>query len=84
MTNQLNSNSNHSRASLDPFDLVAQLPNLATLQQAADALGIHKNTIRNWITLGHIQAVRAGGSKSRVVRIPRDAVAEILRKYQER
>lgn len=62
-------------------DLVAQLPNLATLKQVADTLGVHKNTIRNWIALGQLKAVRAG---SRVVRIPRDAVLEMLRSYQER
>lgn len=62
-------------------DLVAQLPNLATLKQVAETLGVHKNTIRNWIALDKLKAVRAG---SRVVRIPREAVLEMLRSYQKR
>lgn len=77
MTNQSLSKQSLKRVA-EPNELVLQLPNLATIQQTADALGVHKNTIRNWIEKGNLQAVIAG---SRVVRIPRDAVIDMLRSY---
>ena len=80
MTNQSLSKQSLKRVA-EPNELVLQLPNLATLKQVAETLGVHKNTIRNWIALDKLKAVRAG---SRVVRIPRDAVLEMLRSYQER
>ena len=77
MTNQSLTKQSLKRVA-EPNELVLQLPNLATIQQTADALGVHKNTIRNWIEKGNLQAVIAG---SRVVRIPRDAVIDMLRSY---
>jgi excisionase family DNA binding protein len=77
MTNQSITKQSLKRVA-EPNELVLQLPNLATIQQTADALGVHKNTIRNWIEKGNLQAVIAG---SRVVRIPRDAVIDMLRNY---
>jgi excisionase family DNA binding protein len=38
------------------------------VKETADALGVHPNTIRNWIENGTIRAVRLPGSKVR--RIP--------------
>jgi excisionase family DNA binding protein len=77
MTNQSITKQSLKRVA-EPNEIVLQLPNLATIQQTADALGVHKNTIRNWIEKGNLQAVIAG---SRVVRIPRDAVIDMLRNY---
>ena len=45
-----------------------------TVQEVADALAVKPNTIRAWIKLGKIRAVKIVGA----VRIPEDAVNEIV------
>jgi len=48
--------------------------------KAAEELGLHPITIRRWVTLGKIQAVRVGIE----ARIPRSEIARLLGKTEER
>jgi excisionase family DNA binding protein len=41
--------------------------NLLTIREAAEAVGVHRNTIRNWIDSGKLQAIRY---TPRTIRIP--------------
>lgn len=40
--------------------------NLITIKQAAELMGVHPNTIRNWIADGKLEVKRIG---SRIIRI---------------
>jgi excisionase family DNA binding protein len=40
--------------------------NLLTVRQAAELLGVHQNTIRNWITQGRLTAHRIGPKLIRI------------------
>lgn len=41
------------------------LPDILTLQQAADVLNVHPNTLRNWDMKGTLKAIRLGVRKDR-------------------
>ena len=51
---------------------------LLTISDAAKILSVHKNTIRNMINRGELQAHRIGG---RLIRIHKDELATILSPY---
>jgi len=42
-------------------------PECSTIQEAAEFLGVHKNTIRNWIASGRIEAVQPAGTHGRIL-----------------
>lgn len=42
---------------------------LLSIKEAAEALGVHRNTIRNWISSGRLTPIRFS---SRTIRIPAD------------
>ena len=46
-----------------------------TIQQAADNIGVHKNTIRKWIADGVLQAYRLNGTK--IIRITQASINEL-------
>ena len=41
------------------------LPDILTLQQAAEVLNVHPNTLRNWDRKGLLKAIRLGARKDR-------------------
>lgn len=55
-------------------ELVAGLPVLLTIDEAATALRCSRRTIQKWIALGELQTV----GLSRHVRIPRAAIEALL------
>lgn len=52
------------------------MPDLLTVRQAASALNVHPNTLRNWEKDGTIAAVRIGSRRDR--RFPKAAILNIL------
>ena len=50
------------------------MQNLLTIKQAAEALGVHHNTIRNWINDGRLTSIRF---TPRTIRIPADNLNNI-------
>lgn len=52
-----------------------ELPELLTLQQAAKALSVHPNTLRNWERGGRIVSVRIGARRDR--RFPKNVIWEL-------
>lgn len=46
-----------------------------TIQQAADNIGVHKNTIRKWIADGVLMAYRLNGTK--IIRITQASINEL-------
>jgi len=55
---------------------MATLPNLLTIRQAALALNVHPNTLRNWEKEGTLTAVRIGTRRDR--RFPKAVILSIL------
>ena len=49
--------------------------NLITIKQAAELLGVHPNTIRNWISDGRLQVERIG---TRIIRIDKNQLNELF------
>lgn len=41
------------------------LPDILTLQQAAEVLNVHPNTLRNWDLKGTLKAIRLGARRDR-------------------
>ncbi len=56
--------------------LAVQLPELLTLQQAAQILKVHPNTLRNWERSGLIPVVRVGPRRDR--RFPKHGIHQFL------
>jgi len=56
---------------------LGDLPEILTLQQAADVLNVHPNTLRNWDNQGVFKAVRYGKRGDR--RYRKDDVLNILK-----
>ena len=52
---------------------------LVSIKQAAADYGVHRNTIRNWILLGKLPAVRIG---SRIIRVNSSDVAQLATPYK--
>ncbi|ALF00904.1 excise [Mycobacterium phage Serenity] len=52
------------------------MPPRASIQQTADYLGVHPNTVRNYIAAGKLKAVRLG---PRLIRVERDSVEALMR-----
>ncbi|AOZ63981.1 excise [Mycobacterium phage Baehexic] len=52
------------------------MPQRASIQQTAEYLGVHPNTVRNYIAEGKLKAVRLG---PRLIRIERDSIEALLR-----
>ena len=48
------------------------------VDEVADLLGVHHNTIRGWITEGKLEHVRL---PSGTIRVPRDAIIKVLSPY---
>ena len=46
-----------------------------TIQQAADNIGVHKNTVRKWIADGVLVAYRLNGTK--IIRITQASINEL-------
>ena len=46
-----------------------------TIKEAADAIGVHENTIRLWIKSGTLRAYRLAGTK--IIRVTRAAIDEL-------
>ena len=46
-----------------------------TIQQAAENIGVHKNTIRKWIADGVLMAYRLNGTK--IIRITQASINEL-------
>ena len=63
---------------IDP--MLESLPELATVDEVADALRVSERTIRGWINDGTLQAVRLPGTRK--VLIPREGVIKALQPYQ--
>ena len=55
------------------------LPELATCHEVAVALGLTPATIRRWVSTGRIEGVKFGSARTSPVRVPREAVARLLR-----
>src|SRR5437764_13934342 len=53
---------------------------LLTVGQAASALGVHKNTVRNWANRGILRAVRLPGSTHR--RLDALAINKLVDSYE--
>ena len=65
----------------DRFDrLVAGLPILLTIEQAAEQLGVTHHYLRRLVSRGEIGVNKLRASQQGRVRIPRDAVAAYLRR----
>jgi excisionase family DNA binding protein len=58
-------------------DKFKDLPDMLTLQQAADILNVHPNTLRNWDNDGILKAVRYGKRGDR--RYRKEDVLKILK-----
>ena len=56
--------------------------NLITIKQAAELLGVHPNTIRNWIADGRLQVERIG---TRIIRIDKNQLNKLFTRkgYQD-
>lgn len=52
-----------------------------TVREAARRLGVHENTIRNWIRAGYLNSVTLPGSGYH--RIPEDEVERLIRSDSE-
>jgi excisionase family DNA binding protein len=53
-----------------------QLPELLTIKQAAAALNVHANTLRNWERDGLISSIRIGSRRDR--RFAKSQIWEVL------
>lgn len=61
------------------FDI---LPNLLTIEQVSEILGVHPNTLRNWDRSGRLRAVRIGSRQDR--RYPREDIQQLYHEIQLR
>jgi excisionase family DNA binding protein len=52
--------------------------NTLTIQQAAEALGVHPNTLRNWDNKGILKAIRFGSRGDR--RYQKSDIEKLLKK----
>lgn len=52
-----------------------------TIKEAADAIGVHENTIRLWIKSGTLRAYRLAGTK--IIRVTRAAIDELKTPAQD-
>jgi excisionase family DNA binding protein len=56
-----------------------QFPKLLSIQESADYIGVHKNTIRNLLGSKKLKAQRIG---SRIVRISKDDLDALFSSYE--
>ncbi|ASJ79734.1 excise [Mycobacterium phage TarsusIV] len=52
------------------------MPPRASIAETAEYLGVHPNTVRNYIAEGKLKAVRLG---PRLIRVERDSVEALMR-----
>jgi excisionase family DNA binding protein len=52
-----------------------------SVNEAAEALGTHPNTIRRWIAQGKIRAEKFGDEKQSRVRIPRSEIEKLMKGF---
>jgi excisionase family DNA binding protein len=55
---------------------MSDLPELLTLQQAAQLINVHPNTLRNWEKEGKISVIRIGSRRDR--RFPKAGILAIF------
>ena len=66
---------NNTKRQTPATSSIATIGELLTIEQTADVLGLHANTIRNLIRRGDLKAVRIG---ARIIRVNATDVAAIL------
>lgn len=57
---------------------LSKFKNTLTIQQAAEVLGVHTNTLRNWDNNGHLKAIRFGSRGDR--RYKKSDIEKLLKK----
>jgi len=59
-------------------EVLADVPRLLTLRQAAEILNVHRNTVKKWVREDRIGYFRLKPGPSGHIRIPKAEIARVL------